>query len=1265
MASVVYTKEQGCLSSRADAKHDFHTIFKSDEIQKYVTQNIPSSYTGCAIVDEDKFIDLQIMKQGVESVGNNKAKETYISENLSENISSRYEVRYVSREQHDFSKKESLIQQALNDMGVSDDVFIVCDVAYANVREDLKFANSSNSQTFYWVQNAQTLYDPAGKTSWHTDDPKYKEGSREEMYPNYFRKDGNNRFLFCWEDPTKSRVNYYPNWNNRRNQERYEFSEEIPENMIFTNKDLYLGIKTDNKTDYTKHEAVLIITDPTKPKYFAYADKDLAAKGSGILNKSELVSYRAKGNDLKRFVKFIKDTSTTNTNLKLDEVMDYSPETQVLAKKLGDASQSLSCCNKKLHLMRFIRQSAGNKIANNIEEFDSNGYHAFCSFDRIAYVCALNYNCPIVIANTQKGFTIFVRKDLTDISKQIDKTLSINIDGIELESMTRNLKALDDLSKEADTRSIISINRDLLSINFDNEENDNDFYYHRFLLTFFASIPILNLMLSVDDDPLNGTFNPNNEIIKLNKIIHEYGSQIEIPFDIKSYSTIEQLISDIKGWIISCIDSVKIAYGNINKEFETKSAASKTTKGKKDQEKKELEKREILKTLIPNCKMIDMVIYEIIQLSKKYEISVATISKLKEMHKSYAEANSDTTVTKLAKIVPKGIFTNITNCHPFSSAVTSMKIPRNSDIFLERTTQLFGITTVILPIYNSLKSDRFCNVCNHFIRQIKSVINKTKNISDKAKNLSFEIIIKIAGEQLESNEITEIECSEKTTELPLPPVPAKSAQPTPPPAPTTPVLAKEESHHLLTEDDETTDVLLNRMKLLVKPGIVCNDNIHEIITALRHVDIDKCKETIKTYTGEETSVGDLKALIKKSYDIDIFLRGFIGIMLFIESIKISKNDSFKIPVLLRSNSSSLNEKNVFKRLYELSYKNVDDGNYDDESVIRSLINLKSDIMAKLKITEDNGFNTFIEIFKRKSERENINKLRDRKYLGSAPFEQRRAFCRYINFYIQMDSFIDENTDIDDMDNKPTVTRAKNKWLSLWGDKPDFTVMSFRKLLELNTVTFNSTDNDGNDLGNLTGKFAKYRRDQFNVNMILYYYLENEIQKRNGEPIIHQGLDDLFKQLLLGSGILAPQTGGGMNGGNRNEFLKPLTELLIDMPDSDFKKFRRNLYFILHLPTKYEIEIENYHHFPDEIKVILLSDSKNILDGKKTNQLMPKMSTGGPQNNGLSKNPFNDRVQIGVRGGKRKTIKKNYRKTHKIKNKQFRSTTNKNRLKILF
>ena len=79
----VYTAEQGCKSSRADAKHDFHSIFNQDKLQGYVTSNIPNiAISACeTALQEDPFIDDQLLKAAAKSY-DNKSDPQYVLKQL-------------------------------------------------------------------------------------------------------------------------------------------------------------------------------------------------------------------------------------------------------------------------------------------------------------------------------------------------------------------------------------------------------------------------------------------------------------------------------------------------------------------------------------------------------------------------------------------------------------------------------------------------------------------------------------------------------------------------------------------------------------------------------------------------------------------------------------------------------------------------------------------------------------------------------------------------------------------------------------------------------------------------------------------------------------------------------------------------------------------------------------------------------------------------------------------------------------------------------
>ena len=647
MSNIEYTSEEGCESSRADAKHDFHTIFDSKNIQEYVSKNIPS-YEGiqCDILDEDRFIDKYELKlSSKDTSANHKSEPDFISTHLNDSITSRYVSFSVIRKQHDYkeeTKHTSFLQEKFQEIGIQDDIFFICDVAYANVREDLKFADPSLRQTFYWVQNAQTMYDPAGKTTWHSDKPyfedddddgedegkvtsKSKSKTKTPSSPsspssslrikcqNHFKmKDS--KFLFCWQNANKNIVTLYPEWSKKKfptKEVSYKFSENNPEQMLYINKNLFMAIRSNDVNDYSTHETNLIITDPTKPGYYGYADKVLAAKGSGILSASELASYRAKGYDLRRFVKFINDSikNQTSTKLYLDELMNYSPEFQVLAKKVGDASQSLSCCQKQINLQKFKNPEIGPKGENNIEDFVSNGNHAFVSFDRIAIGCALNYNCPIVIGNTQESFTIYVQKDLINIHNQIKRFFNKTDDNYDITNSFKENTGSFILN--ADFYETIKENKNGVITNIKtacsqlNIIPSSDITYQNFLINYFIELNVLKLFSNLDMDILNfdvTDFNDKLKEIYSDKLPEIQDKMKNLGIKEEKYSDliIEPTNDDINGIMINIINNINGIFLLLQEEYEQikPSDISKyKAEDNKDKHKKFRNILEVLKTI--------------------------------------------------------------------------------------------------------------------------------------------------------------------------------------------------------------------------------------------------------------------------------------------------------------------------------------------------------------------------------------------------------------------------------------------------------------------------------------------------------------------------------------------------------------------------------------------------------------------------------------------------------------------------------------------
>jgi hypothetical protein len=1340
----VYTAEQGCKSSRADAKHDFHSIFNPDKLQGYVTSNIPNiTISACdTALQEDPFIDDQLLKEAAKS-NDNKSDPQYVLKQLNENIGSRYIAKYIERPQHKFDAPydKSLLQEYFIEKNILDDIFFVCDVAYANVREDLKFASSELQQTFYWVQNAQTLYDPAGKTSWHSDksyfdlsEPviteslgggaKDKAGVKPGRFdigvypqeaskiaqtgapaaessessaleppaessiaplktaskskassksrtsspassplksesPNYFKKDGS-RFAFCWQNAVEDKIIPYPIWPGTTTEYSYSFSEDVPEQMLYTNKNLYLGIRSEDVRDYSTHEAYLIITDPTKPRYFGFSDKVLSAKGSGILKGADLASYRAKGYDLKRFVKFV-DTQTNTPDEKklfLDEVMDYSPELQVLSKKTGDASQSLSCCKKKFNLQRFENNSLG--LAGNVINFVSNGNHAFVSFDRIAWACALNYNCPIVIANTQNGFTVYIRNDLLNVHNQIDNFFQIvTTEAATTEAANPKYKMLEPF-KDTDGNFVIekyytdapnlvtevktAIDEAFKNINIDIDYK-NDLTYQNFLLAHFLEINTFNLFLNLENSVLN--FTPefyNTKITKLYQekiiLVKDEFTKITTPFDDVKYSldgkkSINEIMTSIDTNIADIVTNIKGIYEGVEPDVKIENKNKENLK---------------YKSIIIALKYLQEIITGINEIQKKLALNIDSMKSLIEYQREGVGEIGALTPAALAmnlKKLPKGVASNILTCTPYNYCVTNSKPARSTDIFFERSTSIFGTTIVILQIYNTLNNNTFKPVRDMFMDKLYKLLEEL--VENGKDNLSFVGIVNVAKSYLENTlmapptegSVLAIDAiiaelfapvaeeeetvaatdakEEETVAAPLKEEETSAA--TDAKEEETLATAKEEETVATTdtkeeiyvapppteEDKQRMRAIFNQKRLFVPKEFKSDRGLSARLTEIQNV-----TSMIASLFGSNPDKTILTE-IKNAYETDMFIKGFIGIFMFLrytatmeeteenEKTRKSKKSKVKIPVVLTIHNRPDEDKldinpdkareretqdNMLKRLFQALYLDFGVVKADPSNI---------QIMDKeIKFMMDAQFNF-----------DAYNSAQDKKVYVKAHLKRSTRQNTTDAF---IDNMISQITNI--IDYRNNVTEITADYDANMADISDsiFTTNSFTKLLEMNVVTFGDKP--------LTGKFEGIDGNEINVNMALLYFVENRFSSMNKKPVPHPELIGLFSQLFKEKGFhssefLQPDPNINTNekagGGGDDDVFSVMQNLFVsDTPESTalFNQYRRNSYLLLNLPTTYEIVTNSFGSYPTEIMLYLQNLNKQYIQeqaGKESQQ----------------------------------------------------------------
>jgi hypothetical protein len=1283
-----YTSTQGCESSRADAKHDFHGIFKADKVQEYVNENIPlygatgaTGATDCVTLTEDAFVDKYEIKPGKSSAEDKS--DDFIVNNLNENVLARYQAYNVVRPQHDFTVTTSLIQECFQKAGIVNDVFFICDVAYANVREDLKYADERSTQTFYWVQNAQTLYDPAGKTTWHSDNPYFEkdanddietgasspsspsspssESGKREMCPNYFKKEGS-KFLFCWQNAKKNIVTLYPEWSKTlfpNPDSSYKFSENIPEQMMYTNKNLFLSIRTENVNDYASQEANLIITDSSKPGYYGYADKVLSAKGTGVLDASELASYRAKGNELKRFVKFINDSikNPSTTKLFLDEVMNYSSYFQVLAKKVGDASQSISCCQKQMNLQKFKNNVTGAKTVENIEDFDSNGNHAFVTFDRIAIACALNFNCPIVIGNTQRAFTIYIRKDLINIHKQF--TIFFNKDGDnfiilnqlknkELTSFVLNSALFSEINllKENVKKSIEQACYNL------NITPVDDITYQNFLINYFIELNVFQIFSNIETSVLQSEeLNYANKIKKiytdsLALIIEDskkFGVNLSVGLvDISALTNVQQILTAINTNINKIFDALKTKYDSLE------------VADKENYDPKTNPNHETFVSIINVLKLAEKIILDIGEIQK---LLLTNIDSMEKLIAYQLQINNDNDNTKLnetnVKNLPKGIATNITSYTPFTYYVTNSRTVRNSDVFFERSTSIFGTTTVILQIFNILNCNKLNKLKERFTKIIYNLLDDLTGKATAFSNISFISIINAAKTQLEKlliintsvvaiNPITSDNINDV---IDLNVFITSTAPATEPEASITAAEAPVLSRMRTTFKNKKLFIskpVSSENKMTFKERV---EMVRESNETLREIFND-------VQTGFVTASG-INETIQIAYENEIFIKGFIGLFTFMKYIYISSDGKTRIPTLFKSDATG-SQDNVLGRLFELLYLNLDDGK-QDINLMQKIQEIKTDIQNKMPGFNFDQYNSLTnnEAKLRYIENSEGVKTKTQKKIIAENFENYIKYCKKI------EEFFDLNEIIDDTDNNPPIYKS------------DFTVNSFRSLLEMNVVTV------GGDMK--LEDFDNINVNEINANVALLYFIENRIATMNDKPIPHPELIGLFSQLFKGSGILSQEyikkssiIADGQAGGVGDDLFDTMFGLFAAQDSTEFNQYRQNSYLLLNMPNNYEISMNNFQSYPSTIRTYLQSLNKESQQEKKREEQMTKLKNidlgrGAIQpfykENIPQPQPFNQNLQqplTAVSGGKTKKYRNKKNKTNKKSKTSKRNKTLKNK-----
>ena len=175
--------------------------------------------------------------------------------------------------QMDVSGKQSVIQQALAELGIDRNIFLFVDTSKAKLKKDLSYAYGNTC--FFWVDSRAQKYDAAGRTNPDSDIGKKMCGWTDPSNVN---------FRYCWENVQPGLTTGYL-FTSYKIPPQVPGYPQYPQECVFSKYDIQLlATTTDpNNPDLLEGKLVLTHGDERNRKYI-YSDKTLANKSGTNVN---------------------------------------------------------------------------------------------------------------------------------------------------------------------------------------------------------------------------------------------------------------------------------------------------------------------------------------------------------------------------------------------------------------------------------------------------------------------------------------------------------------------------------------------------------------------------------------------------------------------------------------------------------------------------------------------------------------------------------------------------------------------------------------------------------------------------------------------------------------------------------------------------------------------------------------------------------------------------------------------------------------------
>ena len=515
---------------------------------------------------------------------------------FSPNITEKYVIALVKFPTKDVPMvpSYSCVQKCFNMNQINDNVYILRDVAYGGWGRDIRKWGQNTDASEQYIYNVQTssgIYDPGPSLSYFSD---------AGIKCGYQAMESKSRYgLFDCYYPAETILDYpaYPILDYAlTSAEQLMYTKyncklfgdnsipNIPDiaGNTFPNKDA--EIMVDSAAVNLIVEVPGTTPDPMDKQLYIVT-KHTSNKASSIFDLpfiSSCIKYSAAVDAI--------DIASATYNFNMYDIIERSGPLKIMTKKFGDSGIAIQTLRSNLHFYAF-NPAANNRVT--ISKQQSNGIHAFLTYDQVATGAALEYGAPIVIYNTKStagllGSTehdyaiIFISKTMQTalsnptvrLRRAIESAQNLqDYGGVNLQELQETQTARQTATQAAFTLATDTLTAALdaqaaqvvklmRKVGYENLSTKHDIDYRIFLTKWYK----LATLIKIYTDN-NASFDTLNEPSNINNIIQRYSQAVAIKANTIQLAATQLAATQLAATQLAALEQATTDLDNISNSY--------------------------------------------------------------------------------------------------------------------------------------------------------------------------------------------------------------------------------------------------------------------------------------------------------------------------------------------------------------------------------------------------------------------------------------------------------------------------------------------------------------------------------------------------------------------------------------------------------------------------------------------------------------------------------------------------------------------------